>query len=60
VSALSARETINLYATLGDMKEVAYKNALAINALTELLIAKGLITRDEITTALRRLDAAGQ
>lgn len=57
---MSARETINLYATLGDMKDVACKNALAINALTELLIAKGLITRDEISAALRRLDAAGQ
>jgi hypothetical protein len=60
VSALTARETINLYATLGDIKDVACKNALAISALTELLIAKGLITREEIGMQLRRLDAAGE
>lgn len=57
---MSARETINLYATLGDMKDVACKNALAISALTELLIAKGLISREEISAQLRRVDAAGE
>jgi hypothetical protein len=60
VTTLTARETIDLYATLGDMKEVAYKNTLAITSLIELLITKGLISREEIAATAQRLDAASE
>ena len=57
---MTGRETINLYATLADMKDVDYKNTLAITALIDLLIAKGLITRDEVAATAQRLDTAGE
>lgn len=57
---MTARQTIDLYATLADMKEVAYKNTLAVTALIDLLIAKGLITREELASTAQRLDAAGE
>ncbi|MFZ5824193.1 MAG: hypothetical protein ACOY94_07695 [Bacillota bacterium] len=57
---MKARETINLYATLADMKDVDYKNTLAITALIDLLIEKGLITREEMAARAQRLDAAGE
>lgn len=57
---MKARETIDLYATLADMKDVDYKNTLAITALIDLLIEKGLITREEMAARAGRLDAAGE
>jgi hypothetical protein len=57
---MTGRETIDLYATLADMKDVDYKNTLAITALIDLLIAKGLITRDEVAATAQRLDTAGE
>lgn len=57
---MNARETVDLYATLADMKEVDYKNSLAITALIDLLVEKGLITRAEIATKAMRLDAGGE
>ncbi len=56
---MKARETIDLYATLADMKEVDYKNTLAVTTLIDLLIEKGMITRDELAERARKLDAAG-
>ncbi|HLN60428.1 MAG TPA: hypothetical protein VK464_02675 [Symbiobacteriaceae bacterium] len=53
---MKARDTIDLYATLADMKEVDYKNTLAITALLDLLVAKGIITRDEVAATAQRLD----
>lgn len=57
---MNAKETINLFATLGDMKDVAYKNTLAITTLIELLVEKGILTREEIAGRARKLDAAGE
>ncbi|MFZ5818152.1 MAG: hypothetical protein ACOY93_23110 [Bacillota bacterium] len=57
---MKAGETIHLYATLADMKDVDYKNALAITALIDLLVDKGLITREEMAARAQRLDAAGE
>lgn len=53
---MTVRETIDLYARLADMKTVDYRNALAISALVELLIQKGLFTRDEFAAVAARLD----
>jgi len=57
---MTARERINLFATLADMKEVDYRNSLAVSALIELLIEKGLITRQEVAARAQMLDAAGE
>ncbi len=57
---MKAQERIALFATLGDMKDVAYKNTLAITALIDLLIEKGVITREEMAARAQQLDAAGE
>lgn len=57
---MEARQRIDLYATLGDMKDVACQNSMAICALIDLLVAKGLITREEIAQQARRLDTASE
>lgn len=57
---MKARETIALYATLADLKDVDYKNTLAITTLIDLLIEKGIITRDELASRAQQLDAAGE
>lgn len=55
---MNARQTIDLYATLADMKDVDYKNTLAITALIDLLIDKGILTREEMAMRAQKLDAA--
>lgn len=57
---MKARETIDLFATLADMKDVDYKVALAITTLIDLLVEKGVITREEMAQRAQRLDAAGE
>ncbi len=49
-------DTIELIGQLADLKEIDYKNTLAIAALIELFIAKGLITRNEFALKARELD----
>lgn len=41
---------------LSDMKNVDYRNTLAISTLLELLIEKGIITREEFTRKAALLD----
>jgi len=53
----TARETIDLYATLADMKQADYKNMLAITTLIDLLVEKGIVTRTELAQRAQRLDA---
>lgn len=48
---------IDVYAQIGDLKEIDYRNTLAIAALMEMLIAKGIITRREFAQMAKRLDA---
>lgn len=57
---MTARERINLVAALADMKEIEYKNALAVTALIDLLIEKGVITQQEMAARAQLLDAAGE
>ncbi len=47
---------IDIYAKIGDMKEVDYRNTLAIATLIELLIDKGIITRQEFARKSYYLD----
>ncbi|MBB6218418.1 hypothetical protein HNQ80_004582 [Anaerosolibacter carboniphilus] len=48
---------IDVYAQLGDLKEVDYRNTLAIATLIEILHEKGLITRREFSQKAQQLDA---
>lgn len=47
---------IDIYAQIGDLKEVDYRNTLAIAAIIEILNEKGLITRREFAQMAQRLD----
>lgn len=47
-----------MYATIADLKEVAYKNTLGLTALIDLLVEKGVITKEEIARKAQLLDAA--
>ena len=47
---------IDLYAQIGDLKEIDYRNTLAIATLIELLIDKGLLNRAEFAQAAQKLD----
>ncbi len=42
---------------LGDMKNVDYRNTLAISTLIDLLIDKGILTRDEFARKAAELEA---
>lgn len=57
---MTARDTINLYASLADVKNVMYKNILGLTALIDLLVEKGIITKEEIAARAQTLDAAGE
>jgi hypothetical protein len=48
---------IDVYAQLGDLKEVDYRNTLAIATLIEILHEKGLVTRREFSQKAQQLDA---
>jgi hypothetical protein len=53
----SSAGLIQVYAALADMKEIDYKNTLAITSLIELLIEKGVIARAELAARAQHLDA---
>ncbi|KQL46872.1 hypothetical protein [Brevibacillus choshinensis] len=47
---------VNLIAKLADLQEVDYQNTLVLHAMIELMVAKGLFTRDELTSKMSELD----
>lgn len=47
---------IDLVGQIGDLKEIDYRNTLAIATLIELLIEKGIITRQEFARKSYYLD----
>ncbi|MFD0621370.1 MULTISPECIES: hypothetical protein [Paenibacillus] len=47
---------VNLVAKLADLKEEHYRNTLALCTLIELLVDKGLFTREEIAAKANELD----
>lgn len=57
---MNARQEIDLFASLADMKTVDYRNTLALTALIDLLVQKGIITKEEFAGRARQLEAAGE
>jgi len=49
--------TIDVLAQIGDLKEVDYRNTLAIASIIELLVDKGIIDRSEIAIKAKELDS---
>lgn len=47
---------VNLIAKLADLQEVDYQNTLVLHAMIEVMVAKGLFTRDELTSKMHELD----
>lgn len=48
---------LDIFAELGDLKEIDYRNTLAIASLIEVLVDKGLITRHDIAKKSKELDS---
>jgi len=47
---------IDLYAQLSDLKNIDYRNTLAIATLIEIMVDKGIITRHEFARKAQQLD----
>ena len=47
---------INIIGQIADLKDTDYKNTLAITALIELFIEKGLFTREDFSHQARALE----
>lgn len=50
-------QEVNLIGKLADLKEEHYRNTLLLTALMELLIGKGILTRQEIDSKVTELDS---
>lgn len=56
-NTIPAWEHVQLAAKLADMKEEQYRTVLTLSSMLELLIDKGLLTREELTAKAAALDA---
>ncbi len=57
MARITAREKIEIFASLADVKEANYRNLLALAALVDLLVEKGILDRQEIARRARELDS---
>ncbi|MFD3258984.1 hypothetical protein ACE3MQ_10270 [Paenibacillus lentus] len=55
-SYASPMNEVNILAKLADLKEDHYQQLLTLSAMMELLIEKGVLTREEITKKATELD----
>lgn len=53
----SAWEQVQLVASLADLKDEHYRTVLTLSAMLEILVDKGLLTREELKTKADQLDA---
>ena len=47
---------LDIIAQLGDIKEVEYKNTLALTSIIELLLEKNIISKEDISRKAEELD----
>ncbi len=47
---------LDIISQLGDMKEIDYRNTLAITSIIELLVEKNIISREDIARKAAELD----
>jgi len=47
---------LDVLAQIGDMKEIEYRNTLAITSIIELLLEKNIISREDISRKAQELD----
>jgi hypothetical protein len=57
---VKAVDTLMLAAQLADVKEVEYRNTLALASLIELLVEKGVLRRGELATKAQALDRVAE
>ncbi|MDH6351532.1 MULTISPECIES: hypothetical protein [Brevibacillus] len=48
---------VQIIAKLADLQETDYHNTLVLHALIDILVAKGLLTHDELTEKVNELDS---
>ncbi|KZE39364.1 hypothetical protein AV540_04075 [Brevibacillus parabrevis] len=48
---------VQIIAKLADLQETDYRNTLVLHALVDILVAKGLLTHDELTEKVNELDS---
>lgn len=48
---------VQIIAKLADLQETDYHNTLVLHALVDILVAKGLLTHDELTEKVNELDS---
>ncbi|MED1726153.1 hypothetical protein [Brevibacillus parabrevis] len=48
---------VQIIAKLADLQETDYYNTLVLHALVDILVAKGLLTHDELTEKVNELDS---
>ncbi|NLU36531.1 MAG: hypothetical protein GXX01_05890 [Clostridiales bacterium] len=47
---------VDILAQLGDIKEIEYRNTLALTSIIELLLEKKIISREDICRKAKELD----
>ena len=47
---------LEIMAQIGDIKEIEYRNTLAITSIIELLLEKNIISREDISKKAEELD----
>ncbi len=53
---LSSMSEVNLLASLADMKEVDYKNALLLTALIDVLMEKDILSQSDLAEKIKKMD----
>ncbi|MBP1173875.1 hypothetical protein GMA19_04914 [Paenibacillus polymyxa E681] len=53
----SAMDEVRMAAKLADLKDEHYRNTLALSTLIELLVDKGVVTREEVERKAAELDS---
>jgi len=56
---MKAHEVMHVYATIGDLKEIDYRNTLAIATIIKVLVDKGIISEEEFRLEAALLDQPG-